>query len=89
MSISIYLKCYFHVTTPQMSKHNKHACILEKQRKKEGFWNTTKVSTVAHKCIINRGNAVQEVGWQTIGKGSCTMCVPNNCQLTVSQIHAS
>ena len=35
MSISIYLKCYSHVTTPQLSKHNKHVCILEKQRKKK------------------------------------------------------
>ena len=41
MSNSIYLKCYAHVSTAQLSKHNKHACILEKQRKKEGFWDTT------------------------------------------------
>ena len=34
MSISIYPKCHSHVTTAQLSKHNKHACILEKQRKK-------------------------------------------------------
>ena len=41
MSTSIYVKCYSHVTTPQLSKHNKHVCIRGKQRKKEGFWNTT------------------------------------------------
>ena len=62
MTISIYLKCYSHVTTPQLSKHNKHVCILEKQRKKEGFRNTTNLSSVTHKCIIHRGDAVQELG---------------------------
>ena len=44
MSISIYLTCYSHVTTPRLSKHNKHVCILEKQGKKKGFWNTTNLS---------------------------------------------
>ena len=62
MSISIYLKCYSHVTTPQLSEHNKHVCILERQRKKESFLNLTNLSSVTNKCIIHRGDAVQEVG---------------------------
>ena len=46
MSISIYLKCHSHVTTSWSSKHDKHVCILEKQRKNAGFFNTTNLSVL-------------------------------------------
>ena len=53
------------------------------------FQQYNKPFCVTHKCINLRSDAVQEVGQHTLGKGCCTLCVPKNCQLTVTRINAS